>query len=133
MTKEWRAMLRVSAEKFGDVAVLHLRGRIVIGDAIETLRDAVRGQADACAVVLDLWKVDRIDARGLGTLLELREWALSKGIEFRLMNVNRPVEQVLKITCLNTVFRTSSEERVRRVIPEPASIDASQLADYVEF
>lgn len=38
-------MLRVSAEKFGDVAILHLRGRIVIGDAKMVWKSAfkVRG------------------------------------------------------------------------------------------
>jgi len=59
-------MLKVSAEKLGNVAILHFRGRIVIGDAIQTLQEAVRDQADACAVMLDLREVDLIDAGALG-------------------------------------------------------------------
>jgi hypothetical protein len=37
-------MLKVRAEKLGDVTVLQLRGRIVIGAAIETLSEVVRAQ-----------------------------------------------------------------------------------------
>ncbi len=112
-------MLRINAEKSGDVAVLHFRGQIVIGEEIETFQDAIRAQADACAVVIDLSEVNLIDARGLGTLLELREWAHSKGIDYRLINVNRLIHQVLEITRLDTVFQVSSKEGVQDVRPIP--------------
>jgi anti-sigma B factor antagonist len=101
-------MLNVRAEKLGDVTVLHIRGRIVNGDATETLSEVVRAQTGACALVLDLAEVDLIDARGLGVLVELRQWTRSIGIEFRLMNVNRLVQQVLAITRLDTVLQMSS-------------------------
>jgi anti-anti-sigma factor len=100
-------MLQVSAEKLGSVAVLHFEGHIVNGDAIKTLRDAVLGQAEACAVVLDLAKVDLVDARGLGLLIELREWTQVRGIELRLTNVQRLVHQVLAITRLDSVLKIS--------------------------
>jgi anti-anti-sigma factor len=112
-------MLSVRAEKLGDVTVLHLRGRIVNGEATKTLSDAVRRQAEACAIVLDLAEVDLIDARGLGVLVELRQWALSREIEFRLMNVTRLIKQVLAITRLDSVFQASSREKVQRAIKTP--------------
>jgi anti-anti-sigma factor len=108
-------MLKVSAAKLGSVAVLHFEGHLVNGDAIKTLRDAVRGQAEACAVVLDLAKVDVVDAGGLGVLLELREWTQSRGVEFRLVNVTRLVQQVLEITRLDTVFKVSERDEARSV------------------
>jgi anti-sigma B factor antagonist len=104
-------MLKVHAQKLGDVRLLRLQGRIVIADTT-TLRDAVLSQSDASAVVLDLARVSGIDARGLGVLLELREQTQAKGIEFRLMNVTKLVGQVLEITRLNSVFEISSEEEV---------------------
>jgi hypothetical protein len=41
-------MLKVRAEKLGDVTVLQLRG-LVIGAAIETLSEVVRAQTGSCA------------------------------------------------------------------------------------
>ena len=101
-------MLKVYKRKIGNVTVLCLQGQLVTG-ATETLREAVVSELDALALVLDLLRVSRIDAAGLGVLLELREHTLSKGLEFRLTNVTRLVQQVLEITRLNSVFETSSE------------------------
>lgn len=101
-------MLKMQVEKLGNVTVLHLRGRIVNALATHTLRQTVLAEKNANVVVLDFAEVELIDARGLGTLVELREWTQSKGIEFRLMNVNGLVEQLLEITRLNTVFEISS-------------------------
>ena len=109
-------MLSVRAESLGDVILLHLRGRITIGDATETLSEVVRAQTDACALVLDLAEVELIDARGLGVLVELRQWTQSRGIEFRLMNVSRLVQQILSITRLDTVLQMSSPEKVERAV-----------------
>jgi anti-anti-sigma factor len=59
--------------------------------------------------VLDFARVNRIDAGGLGVLLELREQTKARGIEFKLMNVTKLVKQVLEITRLDSVFEISSE------------------------
>ncbi len=81
----------------------------MIGET-ETLRKAVTAEIDdARVVVLDLARVSRIDARGLGVLLELRELTQSKGLELRLMNVTALVQQVLEIAHLNAVFEVTSE------------------------
>ena len=106
-------MLKVRIENLGRTAILHLRGHIVIGSETELLRTSVLSQTVVSAVVLDLTRVNRIDARGLGTLLELREQLQSSGIEFRFMNVGRLVQQVLSITRLDSVFEISQEEEVR--------------------
>ena len=102
-------MLRVHTQRLGDVATLRLNGRIVNGLETTTLRRCVSAQEGASVVVLDLARVNGVDAGGLGALLELREWTQSKGIEFRLVNVTQLVKQVLEITRLNTVFEISSE------------------------
>ena len=102
-------MLKVYKRKIGDVAVLCLQGQLVTGET-EILREAVVSLLNARALVLDLRRVRRIDARGLGVLLELREQTLSKGMEFVLTNVTRLVQHVLEVTRLNTVFEMSSHE-----------------------
>jgi len=103
-------MLKVHTEKLGKVIVLHFQGRIVNGVAPTILREAMLERAETGAVILDFAQVELIDAGGLRVLLEVRQWTETKGIEFRLMNVNNLVQQVLEITRLDTVFEMSPRE-----------------------
>ena len=104
-------MLNVHARNLGNVAFLCMQGQIVNGET-EILRKAVRSQADARShvgtVVLDLSQVSTVDARGLGVMLQLREQVQSRGIGFKLMNVNKLVGKVLEVTHLDSVFEVSS-------------------------
>jgi len=59
-------------------------------------------------VVIDLARVERIDAGGLGILLGLRESARSRAIMFKLMNATKWVEEILELTHLQTVFEFCS-------------------------
>jgi len=108
-------MLNVVIQNVGEVTVLHLRGRIVRGVPIETRRKVVAAQGNARAVILDLARVDLIDAGGLGALLEMRMRAHSKGIEFKLMNVTPRVKDVLAITRLDSVFEFASQEDLQAI------------------
>ena len=104
-------MLKVNHTRMGNVAVLCLQGKIVRGETV-ALRRAVLTQLDADVVVLDLARVNTIDAGGLGVLLQLRGRTEPRGIEFRLMNVTRLVGQVLEITRLNSVFNIATEREI---------------------
>jgi len=103
-------MLRVKAEKSGNVVVLHCKGHIVNGVEAASMRAAVISQADASMVVLDLSRVDVIDAHGLGALLESREWAHANGKGFTLVNPTRLIQRVFAITRLDSVFNISFRE-----------------------
>ena len=101
-------MLKAQAHKFGDVVIVCLQGKIVVGE-ITTLISVVLAQPRVRTVVLDLSRVTTIDAGGLGVLLELRERMQSRGIALRVMNASKLVQQVLEITRLTSVFEISSE------------------------
>jgi anti-sigma B factor antagonist len=100
-------MLKVHARKSNSVELLCLEGQIVSGDT-ETLRIAVQLAADASDIILDLSNVNRVDAHGLGVLLQLREQTLANGIHLALMNVNESLSRIFEITRLNTVFEINS-------------------------
>jgi anti-anti-sigma factor len=100
--------LQTTVQRLGDVAVVHLAGRLVRGEGCSNLRDVVFGQTDAGMIVLNLAQVDRIDAWGLGALLRLREWARSQQITFKLMNTVEQVERLLHLTRLDRVFEFCS-------------------------
>ena len=96
-------MLKFFTNKKGNVVVLSVQGRVVRGET-ERLRAAVASLADASVIVLDLARVNTIDAGGLGVMLELRECAESRGIEFQLKNVTKLVRRILEVTKLDSVF-----------------------------
>ena len=106
-------MLRVHAQKLGNIAILALRGGLVAGNTAP-LRNKVESLSNVSTIVLDFARVNRIDAGGLGALLELRQQIKAKGIDFKLMNVTRLVKQVLEITRLDSVFEISSEPELMR-------------------
>lgn len=105
-------MLKVFTRKFGDVAVLSVQGRIVVGNGIKTLREAVLRQTNVSTIILDLARVSTIDAGGLGAMLEILEQVQSNGTDFKLMNVRYLVSRLLAMTRLDSVFNIVSEAEV---------------------
>lgn len=101
-------MLTIDTEKMGDVAVVRCNGRIVRGEGIRTLRNAVVSETDTRIVVLDLSEVESLDAGGLTALLSLHHWTRSHAIQLKLVNPSHFVREVLERTRLDHVFNISS-------------------------
>lgn len=124
-------MLYTTVEVFGNTTVLRCKGRIVIGNAYAILRNAVLSPTHTRMLVLDLAQVDRIDAGGLGVLVQLRQWANSHAIRLRLMNVMNQVEHVLELTRLDGIFEFCSVEDMLQVLhPAAAIASRSNLGDF---
>ena len=109
-------MLKVHIQELGSIAILCVQGRIGVGGTTTLVR-AVHSQSEVKTVVLDLAQVVGIDAAGVGTLLDLREWTKARGTEFRLLNLTQSVQEVLEISCLLKVFDISSEAEVLFLTP----------------
>ncbi len=127
-------MLKITVQKLGDIRVLRCHGRIVAGDAGSILRNAVLSQGRTGMLVIDLARVERIDAGGLGVLLGLRELARSRAIMFKLMNATERVEEILELTHLRRVFEFCSVGELfcllNRAVSMPScSADQSDRAD----
>lgn len=101
-------MLKTTVQKIRDTTIVRCQGRIIVGENFTMVRDAVMRHSPATMVVLDLAGVKRIDAGGLGMLLELREWARGNAVRFKLMNVMPKVDRLLKLTKLDRVFEFCS-------------------------
>jgi anti-sigma B factor antagonist len=127
-------MLKITVQKLGGTSVLRCHSRIVAGDAGSILRKTVLSQRHTRMLVLDLARVDRIDAAGLGVLLGLRESARSRAITFKLMNATKRVEEILELTHLQRVFEFCSVRELFCLLHRAASIpscsaDQSNRAD----
>ena len=104
------AVLNVTVQKLGEVAILRCRGRIVRGQETAILCAAV--QQHGRDVILDLRKVDAIDAAGMDVLVSLQ----AAGIYLRLMAPGEQVREVLRLTKLDSVFEICEFESIGEVL-----------------
>jgi anti-anti-sigma regulatory factor len=91
------AMLKLSIDNIGDLAIVECEGRIVRSDAAFKLRDAVTSQSQASTVVVELSEVQALEGGGLGMLIFLQRWARDHGIRFKLFNPSTAVRKQLKM------------------------------------
>jgi anti-anti-sigma factor len=91
-------VLHVKSEQLGETVVLRCAGRIVRGYETALLCAAVSQRTQN--LILDLSKVDAIDAAGIGALVSLQ----AAGIYLQLMDPTKAVREVLRVTGLESVF-----------------------------
>ena len=104
--------LYIEMEQVADVAVVQCAGRIVRGEAVSCLRDAVTSLSKMRFIVLDLSGVQMLDAGGLGMLVFLHNWTRANRIQLRLVNPSKLVREMLERTGLTSVLHISSVEDV---------------------
>jgi anti-anti-sigma factor len=115
-------MLKIFVQKLEKIVILQLQGRIVAGNKIEVVSSEAVRQREISTLVLDLQRVERIDAAGLGALVSLREWALARGIKLKLMNVMTRVRHVFELTKLGDVLEFCSvEDMCFMLMPRPGN------------
>lgn len=104
--------LKIELRQLGDVAILDLEGRIVLGKAAGRLRDAIRDLlADGqTKIVLNLKDVDYIDSSGLAELVSSLTSTSGRGGNLRLLNLQKKVADVLRIARLAEVFEAYKDE-----------------------
>jgi anti-anti-sigma factor len=110
-------MLQFAVEHFADTAILRCIGRLVAGDEVRTLQDAVVSQADKRVVLLDLAEVDGIDAAGLGLLMFFQILGRALGYELQLLSPSKRVREMLEITKLDSVLAISPPDEVATTTP----------------
>ena len=108
--------LSIKREQTGDVAVLQCAGRIVRGEALHFLKDAVTCLNRPRVVVLDLSEVEMLDGGGLGMLVFLHRWTRDNGIQLKLVNPSSFVREMLDRTHLTCVFNISSMDDVVEIL-----------------
>ena len=104
--------LTIDTREVGHVTVLDVRGRIVLGDEIHQLRDAVRSlvSEEKKRIIHNLAEVDYIDSSGVGELVGCFTTVRNDGGELKLLNLSQKVHDVLHVTKLYTVFDIRDDE-----------------------
>jgi anti-anti-sigma factor len=102
-------MLRIDIHAARHGATLHCAGRIVLGVEIEILRCMAETRNEAC-LILDLSKVDTIDAAGLGLLVELYCGARSRNGTLRITKASPCVRRIIELVNLQSVLEVEADE-----------------------
>lgn len=104
--------LSINTREVAHVTILDLHGRIILGDEIHTLRDAVRNLVaeGKKKIILNLAEVDYLDSSGVGELVGSFTRVRNAGGELKLLNLSQKVKDVLYVTKLATVFDIRDDE-----------------------
>jgi anti-sigma B factor antagonist len=104
--------LKIDTREVAHVTILDMEGRIVLGDEIHDLREAVRDliKRDKKKIILNLANVDYIDSSGVGELVGCFTTLRNAGGELKLLNLTQKVHDVLHVTKLYTVFDIREDE-----------------------
>lgn len=104
--------MTTSTRYAGDVAVVDISGRIVLGEESAALRNVITDLLNSGQkkILLNLGDVNYIDSSGLGQLVSTFTTVRRQNGELKLFNLNNKVHDVLQITKLYTVFDISNDE-----------------------
>ena len=104
--------MKIVERQVGDVTVLDLHGKIVIGEGDDALRDAVTKLVDGgvTKLLLNLADVPYVDSAGLGEIVRCYTTVSRKGGRLKLINLTKKIQDLLSITKLLTVFETFDTE-----------------------
>ena len=96
----------------GDVTVVDLGGRIVLGDGSALLRTTVRQLLDdnRVKILINLADVNYIDSSGIGELVTAFTTVKKSGGDLKLLYLTKKVHDLLQLTKLFTVFDVYSDE-----------------------
>jgi anti-sigma B factor antagonist len=105
--------MNISERTVGDVTIVDLGGRIIMGEGDSVLKDKVRSlaQQGRTKVVINLGDVSYVDSAGLGALVQGFATIKNKGGALKLLNVTKRLKDLLSITKLLTVFETFDSEK----------------------
>ncbi len=109
--------MKIEERKVGDVVILDLHGKILIGEGDDALREAVSKLAGSgkTKILLNLADVPYVDSAGLGEIVRTYTTVSRSGGKLKLLNLTKKIQDLLSITKLLTVFETyeSEDEAVR--------------------
>jgi len=104
--------MQIEERPFGDVVVLDLKGRVMLGEGDEILKDKVNSLLNQGKkkIVLNLAEVPYIDSAALGEVVRTFTTVSRQGGQLKLLNLTKRITDLLAITKLLTVFDTYDSE-----------------------
>ena len=105
--------LKTDVREVGNVTIIDLNGRIVMGEETASLRETVAKflQEGKKNILLNLAEVSFIDSTGVGQLVACYLTAGNRGASLRLLNRQKSIPDVLRITRVDTIIPRCADEK----------------------
>jgi anti-sigma B factor antagonist len=105
--------LRLHTFTVEDAVVVQCTGRLT-AEHTSILKAEVKAMIPQTKrIVLDLTDLTHMDSAGLGTIVGLYVSARRVGCDFRLINLNKRVRELLGITHLLSIFESCGQYRIK--------------------
>ncbi len=104
--------MKLSTRKVGDVTIVDVDGKIVLGDGdveIKQIVDNLLGRGGK-KILLNMTKVPYLDSAGLGEIIRCFTALRKNGGSFKLLAPNQRIIDLMTITKLLDVFDTYDNE-----------------------
>lgn len=104
--------MKIEKRTKNDVIILDLKGKILIGDGIDELREAINNaiKAKETSLLLNFKDVPYLDSTGLGEVVRSYTSVKKEGGVVKIINLTQKVRDLLSVTKLITVFETFEDE-----------------------
>ena len=104
--------LMINRRQSGEIEILDLAGKLVLGEESGALREIVKGllAENRKNILLNLSDVTFIDSTGVGTLVGVLTSARQQGGQLKLIHLTKKFQETLQVTRLLTVFETHEDE-----------------------
>ena len=104
--------MTTSIRQVGNVSIVDISGRIVLGEESAALRELVSDLLSKGhkKILFNLGDVNYIDSSGLGHLVSSFTSVRRQGGELKLLNLTNKVHDVMQITKLYTIFDILDDE-----------------------
>lgn len=104
--------MKIEKRKVGDVTLLDLKGKILIGGGIDELREAIDEviKNKETKLLLNFADVPYLDSTGLGEVVRSYTSIKKADGDVKIVNLTQKVKDLLSVTKLITVFETFEDE-----------------------
>ncbi len=104
--------MKIEKRKKGDVLILDLKGKILMGEGIDVLNDAINAavKEKETKLLLNFAEVPYLDSTGLGAVVRSYTSIKNAGGHVKIVNLTNRVRDLLSVTKLLTVFDTFENE-----------------------
>ena len=105
--------MNISTRTVGSVQVVHLDGKLRLGEDTEQFRAHIRGMLNAGSkkILLDMSDLHQIDSSGVGELVRAFASVTAQEGQLKLFNLTRRLHDLLSVTKLLTVFEAFENEQ----------------------
>jgi anti-sigma B factor antagonist len=105
--------MEIHTRTVGDVHIVDISGKIVLGDATKTIRQTISDLLvnGGHKIVLNLKDVNYVDSSGIGELVRTYTSVTREGKQLKLLNLTKKIRDLLVITKLLTVFQVYENEQ----------------------